>query len=194
NDFAGELLKGERSGKYSPVEVAQWLDDLADTAGKHLAQAQTLASAKTGPEFRRMAIDVSIQSGLGRFFAAKFRSGVLYGIFEASGDRTALEEALKAYRRARNVWAQIAEQGKVYVSDITAGELPHLRGHWLDRLPAMDADIAAMSKKLEAAKAGEPQPRVQAAIAEVLGRPSRFPVALSHTPPQRFRPGQPLAI
>ena len=26
SDFAGELLKGERDGKYSPIEVAQWLD------------------------------------------------------------------------------------------------------------------------------------------------------------------------
>ena len=32
NDFAGELLKGERSGKYSPIEVAQWLEDLAQAA------------------------------------------------------------------------------------------------------------------------------------------------------------------
>ncbi len=32
NDFADELLKGERSGKYSPIEVAQWLEDLAGVA------------------------------------------------------------------------------------------------------------------------------------------------------------------
>ena len=29
NDFADELLKGERSGKYSPIEVAQWIEDYA---------------------------------------------------------------------------------------------------------------------------------------------------------------------
>ena len=28
NDFAEELLKGERSGKYSPIEYAQWIEDL----------------------------------------------------------------------------------------------------------------------------------------------------------------------
>jgi hypothetical protein len=32
NDFADELLQGERSGKYSPIEVAQWLEDLAGAA------------------------------------------------------------------------------------------------------------------------------------------------------------------
>ena len=32
------------------------------------------------------------------------------------------------------------------MSDITVGENPQLRGHWLDRLPAIDADIAASSQ------------------------------------------------
>jgi len=195
NDFAAELLKGERSGKYSPVEVAQWLEDLSDTSMKYLTQAEAQTPSKNDPAFRRLAIDVSIQCGLGRFFAAKFRSGVLYGIYEGSGDRIALQESLKAYQRARSIWAQLAERGKVYVSDLTVGEHPHLRGHWLDRLPAMDADIADMGKKLEGAKPVEPrQQRVQAAVVEILGRPQRNSVALRHTPPGRFRPGQLLEI
>ena len=46
NDFADELLKGERSGKYSPIEVAQWLEDLAETAARQLAQAENQAVDK----------------------------------------------------------------------------------------------------------------------------------------------------
>jgi len=44
NDFLDELLKGERSGKYSPVEVAQWLEDLA-------AAAQSPLRLHAGVEF-----------------------------------------------------------------------------------------------------------------------------------------------
>jgi hypothetical protein len=84
NDFAAELLRGERSGKYSPIEYAQWIEDYADAAAKHLAQAESLARGKRRSEFRRMAIDVAIQVGLGRFFGSKFRSGVLYAIFDQS--------------------------------------------------------------------------------------------------------------
>ncbi len=146
NEFAEELLKGERSGKYSPVEVAQWLEDLAQTATTQLAQT---AAQKT-PEFRRIAIDVSIQAALGRFFAARFRSGVLYEIHERSGHHTPLEEALKMSRQARDIWARMAESARgIYASDVTVGELAWLRGHWLDRLPAIDADIADMAKRLE---------------------------------------------
>ena len=187
NEFAAEIVKGERSGKYSPVEVAQWLEDLADTATTQLKQV-------TAPEYRGLAIDVNVEAGLGRFFGAKLRSGVLYGIHEQTGDRAPLEEAIRQYRRARDIWAQIADSTKgVYVADVTIGEHPWLRGHWLDRLPAIDADIADMEKRLESAKpAGEPGAR--AAIAEALGRPRRTPATCRHTPPAHFRPSQPLDL
>ena len=71
------------------------------------------------PEFRRMAIDVAMQVELGRFFGAKFRCGVLYGIFEQSGDRKALEEAVKMYQKARDYWATLANIAKdVYKTDV----------------------------------------------------------------------------
>lgn len=192
SEFADELLKGERSGKVTPIEVAQWLEDLAATAGKHLAQATGLAS-KNGPDFRRLAIDVDLEIGLGRFFATKFRSGVLYTIHERSGDRAALEESLKLYRSARGIWAQIADRAKVYVSDIAVGELPWLKGHWLDRLPAIDDDIAQMELRLATAKPAD-DPRVRTAILEALGRPKRDVPTCRHQPATRFQPKQSVEI
>jgi hypothetical protein len=192
NDFADQLLKGERNGKYSPIEVAQWIEDYAAAALKNLALAEAQVSRKDSPEYRRLAIDVALEAGLGRFFGAKFRSGVLYRIYEQSGDRTALEESLKAYRAARTAWAELANRAKsVYVSDITVGENPQLRGHWLDRLPAIDADIALMSKRLEEAKSGVARAE---AVKEALGRPRRVSISCRHTPAEKFRPGQPLKI
>ena len=197
NNFAGELLKGERSGKYTPVETAQWLENYAEKAAKHLTQAEAKAKGKTRPEFRRMAIDVSMQVELGRFFAAKFRSGVLYAIFEQSGDRIALEEALKAYRRARSFWAALADKAKnVYQADISVGDRTHLRGHWLDRLPAIDEDIAFMAKKIEKADSSTvaQQDNVRLAIQEVLGQTQRAFAVCNHIQPEPFRAGQPLDI
>jgi hypothetical protein len=180
NDFVDELLKGARSGKYSPIEVAQWLEDLA--------------AAEQPGRVRRVDIDVAIQSGLGQFFAAKFRAGVLYGIHERTGDRAALEEAIKSYRAARAAWAGLAETAKVvYVPDITVGELPWLRGHWLDRLPAIDSDIALLEKRLASATLTN-DARVKAAIAEAIGRPQRPSAAIRHRAPDRFRRRQALEL
>jgi len=197
NDFAEELLKGERSGKYSPVEYAQWVEDFADTAAKHLEQAETKSKGRQRPEFRRMTIDVSILVGLGSFFGAKFRAGVLYAIFQQSGDRTALEISIKKYQEARNYWAELANTAKdVYKPDVTIGELDVIRGHWLDRLPAIDEDIELMVKKLEQTQhsINAQQDNVKSAIQEALGRPVRSSVVCHHTQPKHFKAGEPLDL
>jgi hypothetical protein len=196
SDFASELLKGETSRRYSAVEVAQWLEGIVVTAMNGVTRAEAHASEKSTPEFRRMAIDVKIQIGLGRFFATKLRSGTLYAIYQQSGDRSALEAALNWYRQARELWSQFATLAKgVYVADISYGPHPYQHGHWIDRLPAMDTDIAGLEKQLAALPAGSaPNPQVKAAIEQALGRPERRPLNCLHTPPLRFTAGSPLEI
>jgi hypothetical protein len=194
NDYADELIKGPRSGKYTPVEVAQWIEDYAGVAVKNLAELERKASDKSTPEYRRLDVDLKIQIGLGRFFGAKFRAGVLYALFEQTGDANALAEAIKAYQRARDSWAELASAGhNVYVTDVTIGELPQLRGHWADRLPLIDRDIAAMKEKT--GHAGEKTaPNIKALIQEVVGRPNREAIAAHHVPPEKMRAGQPLDL
>ncbi len=172
SEYAGEVVKGERSGKYSPIEVAEWLDGLAADALKHLPSSP-----------RRVAIDVAVQAALGRFFAAKFRAGVYYSIFERTKSQEALDEALKQYHAARDVWAGIAERTDgVYAADITVGELPWLRGHWKDRLAAIDADLAGMEKMGPGRPGGLPH------------LPPRASGTFRHEPPARFHPKQDLAL
>jgi hypothetical protein len=197
NDFAGEMLKGERTGKYTPIETAQWIEDYAEAASSYLKQAEAKTKDKNTPEFRRMAIDVAMQVLLGRFFGAKFRAGVLYALSEQSGNGAALDEALKAYRRARGYWAELAAIAKdVYKPDITVGERPHLRGHWLDRLPAMDEDITFMAKKIDQPKAINVSNSglVNAAVQEVLGRPKRLICSCRHNQPKSFSNNQPINL
>ncbi|MDR3702831.1 MAG: hypothetical protein P4L56_24510 [Candidatus Sulfopaludibacter sp.] len=192
NDFADELLKGECNGKYTPIDVAQGLEDLAETAARELTRAENEVVNPGSPEFQRLAIDVTVQIGLGRFFGAKLRSGVLYRIHERTGDKGALEQALQMYSGARAAWVQVAGRTRgVYVSDVTVGELPWLRGHWQDRLAAIDDDIADMKKRLDAAKDAE---EARAAVLAALGRPKRGFAAVQHKPPAHLRPGLPLEV
>ena len=195
DEFAGELLTGERTGKYSPVEVAQWLEDHADTATRELAAANARAGAKNSAAFRRAVIDIELQAGLGRFFAAKFRSALLYRIFDRTKNRAALDASVQQYRAARAAWAGLADRAKgVYMPDITVGEQRHLRGHWLDRLAAIDADIAAVAAKADAATAAEADAHVAALISEAQSRPQPRTVTCAHKQPARFRRNEPLAI
>jgi hypothetical protein len=200
DDYAEALIQGEPVAKYSPVEVAQWLDDLAEAALSRLHEAEAQIADRNSPAFRRLAVDVTIQSGLGRFFAAKLRAGVLYAIYDRTGDSKAMEEALKAYRAARAIWAEMAAVAQdVYVRDITFGLEKQLRGHWLDRLPDIDQDIADMEKRAQSrpadGQAGVASPAAVAqAIQVVLSRVQRPVVPLVHVVPPQFFAGQPLTI
>ena len=196
NDYVDELTKGQRSGKYTPVEVAQWIEDWANVAARNLAEFERKANDKRTANYLRLVVDLKVQIGLGRFFGAKFRSGVLYGLFEKSGDPGTLAEAIKAYRKARDAWTEVANVTHgIYAADVTVGELPQLRGHWADRLAAIDQDIAAMEEK--AAPANEKatsKPYPKALVQEALGRPGRTLAAAHHVPAPTFRAGQPIEI
>ena len=197
NDFAKELLASERSGKYSPVEAAQWIEDYCDAAAGYLEQAENTTADKNRPEFRRMYVDTAMVIGLGRFFAAKFRSGVLFGIYQQSGDKSALEESLSFYRKARVFWADLSERARViYKPDITIGENPVIRGHWIDRLPAIDRDIDFMAGLLEnvPSESGSGKEPVKVAVAEATGRPVRTRISLKHTRPVGYKAGNPINI
>jgi hypothetical protein len=188
-DFADEMLKGERSGKYSPIEVAQWLEDLAGSSQAELEKAGEEDSA----DFRRIWIDVKLQIGLGRFFAAKFRSGVLYSICRRTGDRAALEEALAAYRTARAAWAGMKDSASAYAADLSVSDRFDERGQWNDRLAPIDQDIAEMEQGLKDAFTMDDL-RVVAAVAEAVGRPRRRAVNCRHLTPPRFKRKEPLPL
>jgi hypothetical protein len=194
-DFADDLLKGEHSGKYTPIEVAQWLEDYAATARSSLTRADERATGKERPEYRRLAIDIAVAAELGRFFGAKFRAGVLHHVYEQTGDRDALTQSLKQYRAARDTWTAIAERTKgVYMDDITVGETRVLRGCWAGRLADIDTDIAAVEAKLDSTKPAQTDGPIARAIAAALGRPDKRSARARHTPKEVFKPGQSLPL
>ncbi len=190
HEHAAELLSGDASGQYSPVEVAQWIEDLAQETTRGLAPLDRVES----PDVRRIVIDARIQAGLGLFFAAKLRAGVLYAIHEATRDRRALDEALASYRRARQAWADLSEITRtVYAADLSASDKISERGQWIDRLPAIDEDIARMAERT-GATANTNDVDAAGAIARALGRPERSAAPCTHAAPAGFRAGAPVSL
>lgn len=180
DEYVKDLLDGRQSRKYSPIEVAQWLEKCASRAEVGPPSSKT-------PEFRRLQEDVAIQSGLGRFFSLKLRSAVLYEIFLETGNPTAGSQALAEYRKARDVWASMAQRAKgIYLPDVTYGRTPNRRGHWLDRLPAIETDLAAMQTAI--------QRPAGTASTVVLERPPRMAARCTHTSPASFTPGKPFSV
>jgi hypothetical protein len=195
NDCAEEMLEGKASGKYTPIEVAQWIEDFAAAGRAALARADTVATGRDSAEYRRARVDIQVQASLGEFFAAKFRSGVLYRVYEVSKDQVALKGAIDQYKRARSAYAGAADAAKgAYAPDITFGEQAYLRGCWADRLEAIDKDIAALSALLSTGPTSLATQKATTAIQSALGRPNRAPVNAAHHPAAKFKRGDELTV
>ena len=194
-ESAHEILTGQRSGRYSALEVAAWLEGLAAGASGHLARTEELADPS--PETRRFTIDIAILEAIGRFFAGKLRAAVWYEISTGPEGVAMLDEATEAYRGARAALAEAVDRAAgVYVDDLTYGPQAWLRGTWSDRLPAVDRDVDALAALVQATAGrsargmrGARRERILAAAAKG-GRTS----VVSHTPPTSFRRGEPIPL
>jgi hypothetical protein len=195
-DHVDAQLKGAVDGKYSPVEVAQWLEDLAHSTFEHLAETEKASADLNAPAFRRLAIDMRVQGGLGRFFGQKLRAGVLFALYERTGDARARDEALRLYRSAREAWAGVvAVTTGVYAADLSYGDAPFKRGHWSDRLPAIDQDIAAMAAHVTVWSGPVPTGEAVAGwVRAATGHPQRPAATPAHVPPDRFRRGEAVSL
>jgi len=194
---AADLLSGKANPKYSPIEVAQWIEDLAEAASAALAEARLKASARAhSAAFRRIEADVKIQIGLGRFFVGRLRSSVLFAIFEQSGESQAGALALDQYRMAREAWAGMAADATaVYQPDISYGSPAMRRGHWSDRLAAIDRDMDAVAARVQSAeRGGDATQSTRRAIEAATSRPLRSHMEGAHTKSAAFQPGAPLPI
>jgi hypothetical protein len=88
----------------------------------------------------------------------------------------------------------MAERARtVYVTDLTYGETPVRRGHWVDRLTAIDQDLAAVEASHFKASP-EPADLVLRAIAQATGRQARSPLKCTHNAPRGFQPGNPVPL
>ncbi len=146
--FADEVVEGRRSGKYTPLEVAQWLDGLAECADQHLAAA-TARAADGDAQFRRASLDITVQSRLATFYAEKTRAGLAYALHLRTRSAAHLHDAVGHYTRARDAFAAVVDLTTgTYAPDLAFGDRISERGHWADRLPAIEDDLAELREEL----------------------------------------------
>jgi hypothetical protein len=195
-EYTHTLLAGQTSAKYSPIEVAQWIEHCLEVSTQALNEAHRSVRPRTSPAFRRVEEDVLIQIGLGRFFAYKLRSSVLCEIFQQTGSSEAGGLAVAQYQNARDAWAAMADRAnRVYRANVSYGDVPKRRGHWSDRLADIDLDLTAMKAKVKEGRAVKGSGQNPAdAIRAATGKPQRPEIPCTHTAPDSFIPGHPLSL
>jgi hypothetical protein len=199
NEFVDDYVEDKPTARYSPLDVAGWLENFATTSNEQLEKARQVVADVNAPSFRRMYVDASAQNALGMFFADKLRAATAFMIYEKNGDTDKLNDAVFFYRKARDFWQKLIEITEdVYVEDLGFGDpvnRPHLIGHWKDRLPAIDADLNIMEELLKN-KMGEPlsfQKSPSPASRDWLKPRPQMPPCV-HEVPEKFYPGKTLEI
>jgi hypothetical protein len=210
DQHAKDLISGTPNARYNSSEVIAWLENLVATSTRGLAAARIAAGSKARtPEFRRAEEDILILNGLGAYYANLFRAALLYSLSEQSHDASAVNEAITAYGKARSAWAAMASRAQtVYASDISYGSTPFRRGHWADRLPAIDADLEALNafviqrygevlatlSNVPSSSHKHPQAPKDAPAQRTFHTAPRPILAAHHTPAASFHSGSDLAL
>jgi hypothetical protein len=193
DSYAQILVNNAMNARYHPLEVAQWIDEMATQSSSALARAKKSAAGRmSSPAFRRAEQDILILNGLGSYFAALFRAALCYSLFQNTGDKKIAMESLKFYRSGLECWRAMSVQAKsVYVSDVSYGSTPNRRGHWIDRTPEIEKDVAALEQYFATANVADTGAN---AVALVAVPRKRANFAANHTPTEAFRPGSDLPL
>ncbi len=188
--FVADLLNGDQCAKYTPLEVAQWIDDLLAEARPILERLQQVRDP--GPQLRRTIIDCWALEALGEFFAGKFRAAVSYSLFQRLGNPHYLHRCIEEYVIARDAYARLPEITRgVYPQELSFGVKVCEHGHWSQRLPAIDADI----EELRALLAEQQTPPGSGELAQAPAAPQRSGTdGLHHAPPSSFHRGEDLLV
>jgi hypothetical protein len=194
DQHAKDIVSGTKNARYSPGEVIEWLETMVSTSTKSLAAARAGGDSRAKlPEFRQVEEDILIVNGLGLYYANLFRAALLYSIYEQTGDPTAAAQSLAAYRKGRDAWANMAERAnRTYSTDISYGDIAVRRGHWADRLPEIDNDLAALEKYFS----DKPTQQSSAgkAIQQATKASPRLKDEVEHTVPDTFSSGSDLHL
>jgi len=193
DQHAKDLVSGKKNARYSPSEVIEWLEAMVSTSTKSLAAARLSSGSRAkAPEFRQVEEDILIVNALGLYYANLFRAALFYSIYKQTGDPAAAAQSLAAYRKGRDAWANMAERAdKIYSADISYGDIPVRRGHWADRLPGIDHDLAALEKYFGDKTTQQSSAKAVRQATKASRRPT---VDVKHTVPDAFGSGDDLHL
>ncbi len=196
HEYVASLIAGEPTRRYTPLDIADWLEGFAEQSEIAIARAKSKSDAARAG-VRAMLIDAGILASLGRFFAAKFRAACWAELYLETHHIDARNRMIAYLQQAREGWRSAAKLSEdVYPLDITFGVGPHLRGSWQVRDGEMERelhDAAWVGTRYE----GPPRLVEAEALKAIEALSSRRPVVTGTVAPEapdRFARGQSVAI
>jgi hypothetical protein len=195
-EYAELLLEGKPSHRYTPLDVADWLEEMANGCEQEVLKAKARSSFASAA-VQRILVDVQICGGIARFFAERFRAACWAELFIATKVSALIEPTLDHARRSVMAWQTIADVSRdLYHDDLTYGPQSWLRGSWHTRLPEIAAEILDLESMRGAGKHESVQPDepTKAAIEALKARQPVLAEATMLLSPAVLTAGQPFTV
>ena len=196
SEYAAALYAGKVDARYSPLDVADWLDELArgsEQALLAMRNAETFESA----EVQRIAIAVGILAGMARFFAEKFRASTWTELYLLGKAAVTLDKAEGHLKRAVSAWEGVANIARdIYADDLTYGPQTYLRGSWQAKLEDMRVELGDLQSMRHEAphRTVQPNEATQRAMAAMAARKPVASALEAVTAAEKFSAGEAFTV
>ncbi|WMJ86261.1 hypothetical protein [Anaerocolumna sp. MB42-C2] len=149
DEYAYALVRGEFSGKYSPVQYSEWLDDLAHQVENSLVLLKEFDGNQDKAEYLAMITDLTMLIEFSRYHAYKIKAALALAYWRFSNKAGYLSDCSLLLNNAVKHWKALAELGlKVYYDDLNFGSAGSKtrRGTWDDLTCELVADQDTLEK------------------------------------------------
>jgi hypothetical protein len=152
DEYVRDLLAEKFAGKYSPLQAALWLDDMAAETERHLAAAADRVKEKEGAEYLAMKVDLSMLCDFARYHGAKIRAATALALWRAEKEGNRLSDALALLDSAIRFWESLARKGRenyYHDLDFSSAGSETRRGTWGDLSKELLADRESLRALLK---------------------------------------------
>jgi hypothetical protein len=194
-------VDGEIAGSlpecYSPLEVADWYNTLAENTLHAILRLQESGLAESNREIRASLVDFSMLQDLARYHAFMVHAAYHLCRFQKTGDKAQLAPAYKSMYLARSAFARLSVLGTKYYArnlEFDAGTSTRRNGNWQDRLEhQVEADLQELGGLLKSNGLTPTPPSETETYQSLL---TKVPFAMSFTDnvPSTCKAGHPLSI
>ncbi len=194
-------VDGEIAGSlpecYSPLEVADWYNALAESTLSAILRVQKRGLKESNREIYASLVDFSMLQDLARSHAFMVHAAYHLCRFQKTGEKAQLAPAYRSMYLARDAFARLSDLGTKHYArslEFDAGTSTRRNGNWQDRLEhQVEADLKELGELLKSNGLAPTPPAETDTYSSLLKKPP-FAMSFTDNVPITIKAGQPLPI
>lgn len=151
DEYVSDYLDGCVREKYTPLQVANWLQKIACSIEKSLSKIKNETTMNNQKEYKATKLDLLLLADLARYHFWKIKAAIKLNLYQRTENVSSLKSAYKAAQIAQSKWESLATSSDgVYYEDLIfgTGAGTGRRGHWKDRLSELNQDVRKLKELL----------------------------------------------